>query len=229
MKPAPLPCHPPDDATLAGQAVYSRRLLNWYDLIVLTVSNRWIWRCPTSRLLEWYDRHVSAEHLDVGVGTGYFLDHCRFPMAVPRITLLDLNPYCLEAAASRIRRYAPATVQADVLQPLDLPGGPFESIALNYLLHCLPGDLPRKSCVFDHLAAHLTPDGVLFGSTLLGQGVAPGWAARRLAAFYNRQRVFSNAQDRLDDLDRMLRARFAQVQLEIQGCVALFAARGFGQ
>jgi len=36
---------------LAGQAVYTRRLLRAYDLIVLGISNRFIWRCPTPRLL----------------------------------------------------------------------------------------------------------------------------------------------------------------------------------
>lgn len=214
-----------DDATLAGQAVYSRRLLNWYDFIVLTVSNRWIWRCPTPRLVDWYDRHVTSTHLDVGVGTGYFLDRCRFPSAPPRITLADLNENCLAAAAARIRRYSPATVQIDVLRPFELPGGPFTSIGLNYVLHCLPGDLASKACVFDHLARHLAPGGVLFGSTLLGQGVRYSFAARKLAAFYNRKRVFSNTRDSREDLERLLRDRFPQVQIEMQGCVALFAAK----
>jgi SAM-dependent methyltransferase len=217
---------PPDEATLAGQAIYSRRLLKWYDFIVLTVSNRWIWRCPTPVLLDWYNSHVSANHLDIGVGSGYFLDRCRFPVADPRITLLDLNPNCLEVAAARIRRYQPAMVIADVLQPLDVARAPFSSIGVNYVLHCLPGDLTRKTRLFDHVTPLLSPDGVLFGSTLLGQGVARGWPARRLAAFYNERRVFSNADDSLQDLRQALQARFEQVRIETRGCVALFAANG---
>ena len=221
---------PPDDdqfdeATRAGQAVYSRRMLGWYDFIVLTVSNRWIWRCPTSRLLSWYDRHVSARHLDVGVGTGWFLDHCRFPVERPEITLLDLNENCLAAAAQRIQRYRPRTVRADVLRRIDLQGAMFDSIGVNYLLHCLPGDLAAKACVFDHLAEHLAPAGVLFGSTLLSEGAAHSWSARRLAAFYNRKRIFSNAHDRLDVLEHELNSRFCQVTIETRGSVAQFAAR----
>lgn len=215
---------PVDDATFAGQAVYSRRLLNWYDFLVLTVSNRWIWRCPTPRLLAWYDRHVSSTHLDVGVGTGYFLDRCRFPTTSPSITLADLNENCLAAAAARIRRYEPTAVCVDVLRPFEIPGGPFASIAVNYVLHCLPGDLISKACVFDHLARHLAPRGVLFGSTIIGQGVPYSRTARWLAAFYNRKRVFSNSNDKLEDLERTLRDRFTNVQIELQGCVALFAA-----
>lgn len=214
----------PDAKTLAGQAVYSPRLLGWYDFLVLTVSNRWIWRCPTARLLAWYDRHVSSRHLDVGVGTGYFLDHCRFPEASPRITLADLNENCLAAAAARIRRYSPQTVKADVLRPFSPPDGPYRSIGVNYLLHCLPGDLSSKACVFDHLATHLAPGGVLFGSTLLSAVEAGGWAARRLAAFYNRRGIFSNAADRREDLLRALESRFRRVVIEPVGCVVLFAA-----
>lgn len=177
------------------------------------------------RLLDWYDQRVTSTHLDVGVGTGYFLDRCRFPTSSPRITLVDLNENCLAAAAARIRRYERTTMRADVLRPFEMSGGPFASISLNYVLHCLPGDLAGKACVFDHLTRHLALDGVLFGSTLIGHGVRYNLAARSLAAFYNRKRVFSNAKDRLDVLESVLRARFAHVRIETQGCVALFAAR----
>jgi len=65
-----------DEEVVAGQAVYSKRVLGNYDLVVLGLSNRFLWRCPTERLLEHYNRHVTENHLDVGVGTGYFLDNC---------------------------------------------------------------------------------------------------------------------------------------------------------
>ncbi len=43
----------------------------------------------TRPFLTLYDQYVSANHLDIGVGTGYFLDHCRFPAANPRLALMD--------------------------------------------------------------------------------------------------------------------------------------------
>ncbi len=58
----------------AGQAIYTPGMLNLYDLRVLWISNRFIWKCPTLRLLALYDRRVMANHLDVGVGSGYCLD-----------------------------------------------------------------------------------------------------------------------------------------------------------
>ena len=101
----------------AGQAVYSRAVLAVYDVGVLWFSNRFVWRCPSRHMRALYDRHAGARHLDVGVGTGYFLDHCRFPSPDPQITLLDLNENSLAAAAKRIRRYSPQAVRGNVLEP----------------------------------------------------------------------------------------------------------------
>ena len=86
----------------AGQAVYSKSMLVIYDWLVLQFSNRLIWKCPSKQILALYDRHVTANHLDVGVGTGYFLDHCRFLNVRTRLGLMDLNPNCLDAAARRV-------------------------------------------------------------------------------------------------------------------------------
>lgn len=213
------------DDIRAGQAVYSPRVLRTYDLMVLGVSNRFIWKCPTRRLLSLYDAHVASNHLDVGVGTGYFLDRCRFPDASPRVTLLDLNENCLTQTAERIGRYRPELMRANLLEPIAYEGESFESIGMNYVLHCLPGDLQSKGVVFDHLGALLKPGGVIFGSTLLSEGVKRGFLARRLMAVYNRKRIFSNSGDSLDELRRVLSERFADVEIETAGCAALFAAR----
>ena len=101
----------------AGQAIYSLAVLRTYDWIVLGLSDRFFWRCPTSELRRLYDRNVSDRHLDVGVGTGYFLDKAKWPIAKPSITLLGSNPNCLQFASKRIRRFAPQTVRGNSLAP----------------------------------------------------------------------------------------------------------------
>lgn len=212
-------------AVIAGQAVYTHRTLDLYDFLVLGISNTLIWKCPTRHLLDLYNRHVGIRHLDVGVGTGWFLDHCRFPESQPQIALLDLNPACLARASARIRRYSPKAVQANVLEPFHLDLGPLASIGLNYVLHCLPGDLAEKAVVFDHLKPFLAPGGVVFGSTLLSEGVERSRAARALMRFYNSKRIFSNERDGLEPLRRELEARFEDVRIEVVGCAALFVAR----
>ena len=213
------------DATYAGQAVYTPFTLAVYDLVVLGVSNSLIWRCPTRRILRLYDEHVTGNHLDVGVGTGWYLDHCRFPGATPRVGLMDLNRNSLAAAARRITRYRPEQYQVDVLQPVAATAAPFDSIAVSYLLHCLPGDIVRKAAIFENLAPWLAPGGVIFGATLLSIGVERSGSARRLMRLYNRRGVFSNEGDSLEALRTALEGRFRQVEVSVVGCAALFVAR----
>jgi ubiquinone/menaquinone biosynthesis C-methylase UbiE len=206
----------------AGAAVYSRPVLWIYDAFVLGFSNRMVWKCPTPGILRFYNAHISGNHLDVGVGTGYFLDKCKFPTAAPQIALLDLNPNSLAATEERLRRYSPTAYQGDVLQPLDLDGRTFDSIGVNYLLHCLPGPPQNKKKVFDHLKAVLNPGGCIFGTTILGTGVPHGWLARRFLKVYNKKQIFGNREDSLAGLEGLLRERFRDYDLKLQGCVAFF-------
>ena len=217
----------PDAADVArGQRIYTPLVLRGYDLFVLGFSNRFAWQCPSRTMLERYDRHVGGRHLDLGVGTGWFLDRCTWPVEQPEITLLDLNENSLTVAARRLARYAPKTVRANVLEPLPLADARFESAAANYLLHCLPGPLETKAgTLADNVAAYLEPGGVLFGSTILGRGVTHSRLGRRLMRLYNAKGIFSNADDDERGLERGLASRLKDVEIEVVGAVALFAAK----
>jgi hypothetical protein len=217
-------CIPSDDPAFPGQAAYTPRLLRSYDAAVLGFSNRVVWKCPSRHLLELYDSNVSSSHLDVGPGTGYFLDRCTFPDQDPSITLLDPNSHCLEHAANRLSRYNPKLVQASVLERLDLSGR-FQSVGLNYVLHCLPGTMSEKKVVLRHLKPHLAKNGVLFGSTILSGGVSSTLLGRRVLRIYNRKGIFSNDGDDLDGLRRLLDAEFSSHELAVHGSVAIFTAR----
>jgi hypothetical protein len=214
------------DEVAAGQRVYTPLVLWGYDLVVLDFSNRFVWRCRSSTMLERYNRYVGARHLDVGVGTGWFLDHCKWPVDAPQITLLDLNENSLSAASSRIRRYAPATTRANVLDPVRLGDACFDSIGANYLFHCLPGKLEWKAAtVASNLRPYLASSGVLFGSTILGRGVTHNLLGRRLMRLYNRKGIFSNLEDDQRGLERGLASQLTDVEIEVVGAVALFSGR----
>lgn len=209
----------------AGQAVYSKNTLSLYDFIVLGISNRFLWRCPTEQLLTHYNQHVTGNHLDVGVGSGYFLDHCKFPNNSPRLALMDMNKNSLAYAAHRVERYQPESHQQNVLQPIETELKKFDSIAINYLLHCLPGTITSKAVIFKHLKTLMNPGATLFGSTIV-QGNAPrNRCAQHLMNLYNRKGIFSNQQDCLEDLRSELNQTFASVEIKMMGCVALFSAQ----
>lgn len=216
---------PTPEQVAAGHAFYTRRSLAVYDLAILGYFSRLAWRCPASRVLTHYDRHISANHLDVGVGTGYFLDHCTFPCppAQPRLALLDLSTSCLDVASKRVQRHAPEIIEANVLAPVDYDGPRFDSVGLNYVLHCLPGDIASKAAAFDHLISLTNPGARVFGATLLHEGVHRSWFAQKVMARNNSHGIFCNANDSLAGLRSALSNRFADPTVEVVGCVALFA------
>jgi len=203
---------------------FNDRTLRYYDWFLEFACNR-VWRCPIDRTLELYQRHLSSNHLEVGVGTGFFLDRLRFPSPEPRLALLDPNPQCLRHTRARLARYAPEVYRADALAPIKLGARGFDSIAINYVLHCMPGALPEKGVAFANLKPLLNPGGVLFGSTVLRQGVPCDLRARAFMRLFNARRVFCNLQDSLAGLREALQKSFRQMQIDVIGCVAQFSCR----
>ncbi|MGZ3457430.1 MAG: class I SAM-dependent methyltransferase [Archangium sp.] len=209
-----------------GQAAYTRFNMSVrYDIYVLLYSNRFVWKCPTPKQLRMYNEHVSANHLDIGVGTGYYLDKCRFPSSQPRLALMDLNPNSLERAATRTARYKPEVYQRNVLAPISVDAPGFDSIGMNYLLHCLPGSMSEKAVVFDHIRPLLNPGGCVFGSTVMQGGVSPSARAQRLMVHYNQRGIFHNDKDSVAELEKALSQRFSESRVTVHGCVALFWAK----
>lgn len=209
-----------------GHAAYTRCGLALYDWWVLDVSNHRIWKCPTEKITTLYRAHLSGSHLEVGVATGYFLEK-SLPPGHPRVALLDINRKCLDKASRRIADYRPEVIQANILEPLDLKGAKFDSMAINYLLHCLPGRLESKAgTVFDHLTPFLNNDGVIFGSTILGMDIQLTPEARLLMKVYNSRGIFSNQQDSLGGIMEILSKRFKTFNVEVCGCVVLFWGKG---
>jgi hypothetical protein len=207
----------------AGQAVYSPTVLRIYDWIVLGLSNRLLWRCPTADLRELYDRNVSDRHLDVGVGTGYFLDKAKWPVKVPDITLVDLNANCLSVTAKRIHRFAPRTVLANILEPLPRLD-PFQSAGLCYLLHCIPGSMTEKAIALDHISVLMAPGARVFGATIVQGSLPRSKPAQVLMNHYNSKGILSNSNDTEEDLEAALRKRFRNVRIDRKGTVVLFEA-----
>ena len=214
---------PTEEQVVAGQAVYTPRILSVYDVVVLGISNRYVWKCPSPLIEAHYNANISSNHLDVGVGTGYFLDRCKFPSADPRVGLIDMNANTLAFASKRIARYKPETYEQNILEPLSGSIAAFDSVGINYLFHCVPGAISDKAIAFDHLKTVMNPGASVFGSTILHVGVPRSWAARKLMSFYNKKGIFDNAEDNLEDLNNALSERFDNVSVEVVGCVALFS------
>lgn len=155
----------------SSHSLFFRGFLSIYDWLALGFCCRFIWHCRSGYILRFYNQHVSVNHLDIGAGTGYFLDKCHFPVKHPRLVIIDINPRSLAMAQRRLKRYHPRVYRRDVLEPLSLEERGFDSISVTHLLHCLPGNMEAKGAVFRHILPLLNPGGVVFGSTFLYQGI----------------------------------------------------------
>ena len=145
---------------------------------------------------------------------------------VPRIVAPKRTPVGASTAATSataLQRLDITTVEADVCKPLPV-GGPFDSAALNGVLHCLPGPLPRKAVAVANVSAVLAPTGVLFGATILGTSGRHNRTARSILRANNRRGTFDNLGDTPEGLRGILEQSFEQVELEILGSMAIFAA-----
>ncbi len=209
----------------AGSAMYSRFVLSIYDFFFLWYNLRFLWKCPARFLLDLYNQYISSNHLDIGVGTGYFLDRCKFPDTDIRLALMDLNPNSLRAASRRLSRYKPETYRRSATEPFNLDAAAFDSVGMMNLLHCIPGDMKTKSIVFKHVKEVMNPGAVVFGSTILYEGINRNARATFAIKYANKKGYMANLNDSLEDLVESLRGIFPDSSVNVIGCEALFWAR----
>jgi SAM-dependent methyltransferase len=212
----------PDDPAYRGQADYTPRMLAIYDPWVIGFMAPVVWRCPVPPVLERYRRHLGRRHLDVGPGTGYLLEKTGIDSNA-ELTLLDPNPNVLAYVTRRFESMKVTTVEADVLKPLPVEG-PFDSAALSFVLHCLPGPMSHKAVAIRNVARVLTGGGVLYGATVLGRSGRHTPPARAFLWAVNRRGTFDNLEDTAEGLQEILAASFETVEIDVVGSVALFGA-----
>lgn len=207
-------------------AVYSTLTLKLYDWWVLDISNTFFWKCSTKHILQpFFCKNLSHKHLDIGVGTGFYLGQSHLDSSY-EIALMDLNEDCLNAAKKRIAPIHATTIQHNVFEPLSSEEThKFSSISLFYLLHCLSGLMSEKGVIFQNLKNMLTPEGVIYGATVLGSAAQHNFGGKKLIKLYNLKGIFGNLDDTAEDLKCELEKHFHYVSVKVHGKVALFEAK----
>jgi len=212
------------DPSYKGQSGYNPALLAIYDVWVLKFMAPRVWKCPIRPAISRYRRYIGPRHIDVGPGTGYFIEHAAPPLGT-EITLLDPNPHVLKRASKRLAAWAPVAVEADVMKPLPVEGR-YDSAALSFVLHCLRGPMSNKATAIRNVADVLTADGVLFGGTVLGTRERHTRSARAFLWAFNKEGGFDNRDDTAEGLHEILDASFRQLAIERCGSAVLFTASG---
>jgi len=111
------------------------------------------------------------------------------------------------------------------MKPLPVEGG-YDSAALSFVLHCLREPMSNKATAIRNIADVLTPDGILFGGTVLGTREPHTRPARAFLWAFNKQGGFDNRDDTVEGVNAILDASFRHVEIERSGSIALFSASG---
>lgn len=91
------------DRAYRGQADYNPMFLRIYDRLVLGLFAWFVWRFSTAEHVRFYQKNIRPNHLDVGPGTGYFLEQSGLADGSP-VTILDPNPNVLRHVERRLSR-----------------------------------------------------------------------------------------------------------------------------
>jgi ubiquinone/menaquinone biosynthesis C-methylase UbiE len=209
------------ERTQKSQAYFNPVSLFFYDLMVYSLISRYFWGCKTSSLIERYQKFVGLRHLEVGVGTGYLLDHFD-PVSID-LTLMDLSESCLNKSAKRLARYSPSTIKNNILERYSDPVQAFDSIGINYVMHCIPGGFSSKHLAFKNLKLLLASEGVLFGVTVF-KTPNSNIFARGLMYTLNKLGVFNNTVDSGLSLREALEQHFTYVDINTHASAASFYA-----
>ncbi|KZF25344.1 S-adenosyl-L-methionine dependent methyltransferase [Xylona heveae TC161] len=214
-------------AAKRGAACYESWIMYIYDFFVLGFINSFAWRCPTNKhLLPLFKNNIRTTHLDIGVGTGYYLKNSNVAPSV-QLTLSDLSPNAIRVAKLRSGRHDATEILWDVTQPFPLSEGKydkFDSVSMFYVLHCVPGPVKNKVVVFENLKSCMTVDGVLTGATVLGKGIEDNFLGRRIRAHCVANGVFDNVDDDAETFINALRSNFHEVEVELIGVSLVFKA-----
>jgi len=112
--------------------------------------------------------------------------------------------------------------------PAEHSYGLYESLGLNFVLHCVSPDAGlgplAKGVAFQHLKALLAPGGVVFGSTILGDGAEHTSFGTTVMDGFNANGIFANRLDTAEDLSGSLSVAFAAFEVARVGSTAVFAA-----
>ncbi|AIT09983.1 SAM-dependent methyltransferase [Candidatus Francisella endociliophora] len=207
-----------DKTTYDGQKVYSRLMLKLYNFIVLFFNNTFLWKCKTSNLLELYEDNVSKNHLDIGVGSGFYLN--KVADKLEKVTLIDLNPNCLDYVKRILKDKDVLTYKIDILEDVsDEFNSQFDSISCNYLVHCLP-DNGNKQMVFKNIAKMLKPSGIAFGATIINDYDSK--LAVKVVTKFNSKGIFDNENDTYEIVEGYVKENFKEYSIRQIGSVCIY-------
>ena len=147
-----------------------------YDAVIVNFISKYVWDCDPAVHVERYRKFINNKsdhphtHLDIGPGSGYYLSESQKTINTIfdlDLHLIDINEETLSSTKQKFPN-SKTTIHDVFMKPFPY-GCTFNTIALNHVLHCVPGDqeeiIDQMLC---NLKSNMDEDTVLFGSTVAG-------------------------------------------------------------
>lgn len=195
------------------------KILPFYDKIVNDINCKYIWKCNKENIFKLYKKNIKKNHLEIGPGTGYFLKKYTFS----NLYLMDINKDILlfskkelEKNNKNIKIYHHNIFQKKLyLNNID-------SIGINYVLHCIDGNLENKIELL-HKNLRTKKDVVIFGATVINIDKYQNSLAKIELDFLNYFGIFHNKEDNFENVIKYFEENKIEFYFEIIGNVFLFS------
>jgi len=204
-----------------------------YDYLVYEINCRFGWGVSRHQIQATYDKFAgrSNSHCEVGLASPSFL--LRAVSTSASVLCVDVDQHWLSQADNTLKDIGFVKRQTclhSITHPLPAEHsyGLYESLGLNFVLHCVTPDEglgpTAKGVAFQHLKALLAPGGVVFGSTILGDGADHTSFGTTVMDSFNSNGIFANRLDSAEDLCASLSAAFARFEVAQVGATVIFVA-----
>ena len=193
-----------------------------YDRYVNQINCEKVWKCPQKHIINNYRVNIDCNHLEIGPGTGYFLKKENLNINFNKLTLVDVNRKILNYSKENLQsECSDVNVLCHDLFTCEIPSSvDFNSVGINYVLHCVPGNLQTK---LDKLISNLGENKYnLFGASVICDPLHMNAIAEYELIFLNAFGIFNNNNDTYEELKEYLDNRNLNFSLKKQGYVAIF-------
>lgn len=193
-------------------------ILNNYDYLVNNINCKYAWKCNQSVIKNLYKNNISKNHLEIGPGTGYFLKDYHFN----NLALMDINRDILKESQNNLKINSKnITIYQHNIFDNDnrVNNLNLDSIGLTYVLHCVPGKL---DFLLNNLVKNLNSNNyTIFGATVIPN--SNDFIASTELFFLNKTGIFSNYNDKMEDLENF--GKKYPIEFCQEGNVLVFKAK----
>lgn len=198
---------------------FNRIIFKNYDLLVNNLNCKYVWKCDQKYIQNIYDKNITRNHIEIGPGTGYFLKKYKFD----NLTLIDVNQDILEESSRNLENNCKNIniINHNIFEKnnkLEIKN--YNSIGINYVLHCVPNDL---SYSISNMINNIPNNNLtLFGSTVIPSEKDKFSLAQLEIYFLNKFGIFNNKSHSVNDISLYIKNNFQNYNMNKIGNSFLF-------